>query len=363
MQADSTTCGPGMLDPEDAEEKALRLAQEKQELDDAHRNLVKCVLSNTRIDPKYKGQRIEFFKAYEDEVTSEQIKALIQGKYYQAFKYFHGVWRKLPQESRPELYRIVEMINTLSRSTMSMYREIEHTESQSNKTLSDVEILRQAPFLSQYNWGEKTSGFNPDDLSEALNEYLDVGIEYTHVDRSVVKLCTWRAYDEQKAKVKDASASIAEKIFGKLTYCSIFATVVFKIIGWLIPVAIYLGIDLWIIWVSLEHLSGEKFSYWAWVGLGYVAITGIITLIHLGTRGTRKAIEALAKPTAPTSEMGSMNVDLWAMNRAVNTFRQGHINLRLVRDQLARLQDTEIKFPVQLLTLIDRAIAKGVHYW
>ena len=68
-------------------------------------------------------------------------------------------------------------------------------------------------------------------------------------------------------------------------------------------------------------------------------------------------------PTALTGEMGSMNVDLWAMNRAVNTFRQGHINLRLVREQLARLQNTEIKLPVQLLTLIDRSIAKGVHYW
>jgi len=352
-----------MLNQEDAEEGAYQLAQEEQELDHAHRELVKCVLSNTRIDPKYKGQHIEFFKAYESEVTPDLIKALTQGKYYQAFKHFHGVWKKMPPENRPELYRIIYMINTLSRSTMSMYREIEHIESQSKKSLSDTEILRQAPFLSQHNWGEKTSGFNPDDLGEALNEYLDVGIEYTDIDSSVVRLCIWRAYDEQKAKAKDASESIAEKIFGKLTYGSIFATIVFKIIGWLVPVMIYLGIDLWIVWASLDHLSGEKFSYWAWVGLGYVAVTGIITLIHLGTHGTRKAIEALTKPTAPTGEMGNMNVDLWAMNRAVNTFGQGHINLRLIREQLARLQNTEIKFPVQLLTIIDRSIAKGVHYW
>ncbi len=352
-----------MLNQQDAEEEAYRLAQEEQELDEAYRELVKCVLSNTRIDPKYKGQEIEFFKAYEDEVTPELIKALIQGKYYQAFKYFHGVWKKMSPESRPELYRIVEMINALSRSTMSMYREIEHIESQSKRSLNDVEILRQAPFLSQYNWSDRTAGFNPDNLSEALNEYLDVGIEYTHVDRSVVRLCIWRAYDEQKAKAKDASESIAEKIFGKLTYSSIFAAVVFKIIGWLVPIAIYLGVDLWIVWASLDHLSGEKFSYWAWVGLGYVAATGIITLVHLGTYGTRMAIEALAKPTAPTGGMRNMNVDLWAMNRAVNTFGQGHINLRLVREQLARLQNTEIKFPVQLMTLVDRSIAKGVHYW
>jgi hypothetical protein len=138
---------------------------------------------------------------------------------------------------------------------------------------------------------------------------------------------------------------------------------VFRILGFFIPIVIYLGIDLWIIWASLDHLSGEEFSYWAYVGLFYVAVTGIITLIHLGTHGTRKAIEALAKPTAPTSNTPSMNVDLWAMNRAVNIHGNGHINLRLVREQLSRLQNTEIKFPVQLLTLIDRSIAKGAHYW
>jgi hypothetical protein len=53
-----------MLDREDAEEKkARRLAREKTELDDVHKDLVKCVLSNTRIDPKYEGKEIEFFKA------------------------------------------------------------------------------------------------------------------------------------------------------------------------------------------------------------------------------------------------------------------------------------------------------------
>jgi hypothetical protein len=59
----------------------------------------------------------------------------------------------------------------------------------------------------------------------------------------------------------------------------------------------------------------------------------------------------------------SVNVDLWSLNKAVNAYRSGHINLRLVREQLSRLQNTEIRFPVQLLTLIDRSIAKGVHHW
>jgi hypothetical protein len=38
-------------------------------------------------------------------------------------------------------------------------------------------------------------------------------------------------------------------------------------------------------------------------------------------------------------------------------------DLRLAREQLARLQSTDVDLPVQLLTLIDRAIAKGKDYW
>src|SRR5580658_277528 len=147
-----------MLNQEDAEEKAQRLAQEKQELDDAHRELVKCVLSNTRIDPKYKGKEIEFFQAHEADATPEQIKALTQGKYYGAFKGFHSEWKKLPRDSRPELYTVVDVFNRLSKTTVSMFREIQHAENEKESALTDVEILRQATFLSQHIWSDNSSG-------------------------------------------------------------------------------------------------------------------------------------------------------------------------------------------------------------
>jgi len=353
-----------MLNQEDAEEKAQRLAQEKQELDDAHRELVKCVLSNTRIDPKYKGKEIEFFQAHEADATPEQIKALTQGKYYGAFKDFHSEWKKLPRDKRPELYTVVDVFNRLSKTTVSMFREIQHAENEKKRALTDVEILKQATFLSQHIWSDNSSGFNVDDLSEALNDYIDLGFHLPLVDRALLKLSVTRANDEQRAKATDTSETLAEKWFGKLTYASIFATMAFKVLGYLIPIAIYLAIDVWIVLASLNHFSGENFSYWSWIGLGYVAVTGIITLIHLGTYGTRNALEALAKPKMSSSAANpSVNVDLCAMNKAINAYRSGHINLRLVREQLSRLQNTEIQFPVQLLTLIDRSIAKGVHYW
>jgi hypothetical protein len=354
-----------MLNQEDAEERAERLAQEKRDLDDAHNELVKCVLSNTRIDPKYKGKEVEFFQAHEADATPEQVKALTQGKYYGAFKYFYSEWKKPPADNkRPELYTVVEAFTRLSKSTISMFREIQHQENEKKRALTDVEILKSATFLSQHIWSDNASGFNVDDLAEALNDYIDLNFDLPFVDRSLLKLSVTRAYDEQKIKATDASETIAEKWFGKLTYTSIFATVIFKIIGYLICIAIYLAIDVWIVFASVNHLSGENFPYWSWIGLGYVAVTGIITLIHLGTYGTRNALEALARPKMSSSASNpSVNVDLWAMNKAVAAYRSGHINLRLVREQLVRLQNTDIQFPVQLLTLIDRSIAKGIHHW
>jgi hypothetical protein len=353
-----------MLNREDAEEKAERLAQEKRDLDDAHNDLVKCVLSNTRIDPKYKGKKIEFFQPHEADATPEQILALKQGKYYGAFKYFYAEWQKLPDHTRPELHSVVDVFNRLSKTTVSMFREIQHAENEKKRSLTDVEVLKQAAFLSQHIWTDNSSEFNVDDLSEALNDYIDLGFDLLFVDRALLKLCVTRAYDEQRAKATDTSEALAEKWFGKLTYASIFAALAFKVLGYLIPIAIYLAIDVWIVLSSLNHLSGQNFSYWSWIGLGYVAVTGIITLIHLGTYGTRKALEGLANLRTSSSTAGpSMNVDLWAMNKVVNAYRSGHINLRLVREQLSRLQNSEIQFPVQLLTLIDRSIAQGAHHW
>lgn len=74
--------------------------------------------------------------------------------------------------------------------------------------------------------------------------YIDLNFDLLFVDRTLLKLCVTRAHDEQKMKATDASETIAEKWFGKLTYTSIFATVIFKVIGYLIPIAIYLAIDV-----------------------------------------------------------------------------------------------------------------------
>lgn len=353
-----------MLNPEDAEEKAERLAQEKRDLDDAHNELVKCVLSNTRIDPKYKGKEVEFFQAHEADATPEQIGALTAGKYYGAFKYFYNEWKKQPHDKRPELFTVVDVFNRLSKTTISMYREIQHAENEKKRALTDAEILNTTTFLTHHIWQDNNSAFDVDGLSEALGDYIELGFDVQSAECAILRLCVTRAYDEQKAKATDTGETLAERWFGRLTYTSIVAAVIFKILGYLIPIAIYLAIDIWIVLASLNHLSGEKFSYWSWIGLGYVAVTGIITLIHLGTYGTRNALEALAKPKMSSGAANpSVNVDLWAMNKAVSAYRSGHINLRLVREQLSRLQNTEIAFPVQLLTLIDRSIAKGIHHW
>jgi hypothetical protein len=109
-----------------------------------------------------------------------------------------------------------------------MFREIQHAENEKKHALTDAEILKQATFLSQHIWTENSSGFNVDDLSEALNDYIDLGFDLRFVDRALLKLCVTRANDEQRAGATDTSEALAKKWFGKLTYASIFATEVIQ---------------------------------------------------------------------------------------------------------------------------------------
>jgi hypothetical protein len=129
-----------------------------------------------------------------------------------------------------------------------------------------------------------------------------------------------------------------------------------QLIGYVFPILFWLAIDAGIVLWALQHLDGDKSSVWAIVGLLWVAITVPATIIHYGTTEIRHFLHKIVQPGWDRYEP-SMNPDLHALNRAVNGYRNGHINLRLVRQQLIKLQNTEIKMPVQLFTLIDRSIA------
>lgn len=116
-----------------------------------------------------------------------------------------------------------------------------------------------------------------------------------------------------------------------------------------------------VVW-SLNHLKADASSIWAIIGLVFVGATVPISIIHYGTSEIRRLLKMIVDPTWDPYEP-RINDDLRALNAAVNGYRDQHINLRLVRNQLIRLQSTDIHIPVQLLTLIDRSIAKGAHCW
>jgi hypothetical protein len=106
----------------------------------------------------------------------------------------------------------------------------------------------------------------------------------------------------------------------------------------------------------------DHLSWWAIGGLVFVGITLPVAIIHHGTAEIRRLLKRSIDPTWDPYEP-RINADLRALDSTVNGFKDSHINLPLVREQLTRLQSTEIHIPVQLLTLIDRSIAKAVHAW
>jgi hypothetical protein len=344
---------------EDAEEAAEKAVDEKRHLDDAWKELVKSVLSSIRIDPKSRGKQFEFFLPYEGEVTPEQVKALQHGNYGNAFGHLLRLWKALPELGRPELYEVAELFKSLSVVTGSPYREIKHLEK--NKPLEQLDVLRKMSFLSNYSWSENKQ-FDVDDLGEQLNTYIRFGIEWPDIEHKLLQMCVARAADENKAKGKPLSETVGEKLVKKNVFLGVVTMMSMMLTGFLLPILFWLAIDVGVLYWSLNHLSGENASIWAYAGLGWIVITVPASIIYYGTTEIRHSLRKIIQPGwdrfSPT-----MNADLVTLRNTVNGYRVAHTNLRLVRQLLIRLQTTDIKIPVQLLTLIDRAIAKGDHHW
>jgi hypothetical protein len=345
------------------EEAAERIATEKSEQEDQWKELVKSVLSNTRIDPKYKGKQFEFLLPYEGEVTPEQVKALQQSNYATAYKRFISLWKQLPDRNKGDLAEVTDLFKNLSASTNSQFRRVKWLEehSRDKKPLEQLDILKKTNFLQEM-FGEADPTFDPDYLADHLNTYIAMGIEWETIECSMLRLCIKRAAIEERIKAKSSMDKYLETSFAKIPFIGVFAGITIYILGLILPFVIQFAIDAAIVYWAWDRLSGEKFSIWAWVGIAYVAIIVPISVIHYGSYEVRDMLKKILYPGwdrfRPT-----INADLLALNQTVNGPRSPHINLRLVREQLTRLQSTAIKIPAQFLTLIDRSIANGKHSW
>jgi hypothetical protein len=343
----------------DVEEAAEKAADERRELNEAWKDLVKSVLSHIRIDAKSKGQQVEFFQPYENEVTPEQIKALQHSGYGRAFATFLELWKATPEKGKPELYEIAELFRSLSVVTGSPYRQVRYLEDKGQ--LEQLDVLRKMVFLSSYSWSEHKQ-FDADALGEQLNTYIRSGIQWHSAENTILQMCVARAADENKTKGKPLSEIVGDKVIEKNMFLGVVTMTSMMLGGLLLPILFWLAIDVGIFYWSINQLSRESPSLWAYVGMGWLLITVPAAIIYYGTTEIRHSLRKIIQPG--WNRIGSAtNPDLDALSKTVNSHRAAHTNLRLVRELLVRLQTTEIKMPVQLLTLIDRAIAKGVHYW
>jgi hypothetical protein len=344
------------------EEAAERIATEKKEQEEQWIELVKSVLSNTQIDPKYKGKQFELFLQYEDEVTPEQVKALLQSNYAKAYKHFVSLWKQLPEKrNKADLWEVTLLFKNLSASTNSPFRRIKQVEKHHPKPLDPLEILKNVSFVCDQMYDADPT-FDPDHLAEYLNTYIAMGIEWEAIECSMLRLCVKRAAIEERIKSKSNMDKYLDTKLAKIPFIGVFAALTVYTIGLILPFVIHLGIDAAIVYWAWDRLSGEKFSIWAWIGIAYVAIIIPISIIHYGTHELRDTLKKILYPGWDRFKP-AINPDLLALDQTVNDINHAHVNLRLVREQLTRLQSTPIKIPAQFLTLIDRSIAKGTHSW
>jgi hypothetical protein len=199
---------------EDNEEVAEKAADEKRQLDEAWKELVKSVLSSIRIDPKSKGKQFEFFLPYEGEVTPEQVAALKRSSYGTSFTRLCQLAKHLPEKDRPEVYQLAELFKMLSTISGSPYREISYLEKDKKEPLTQLAVLNKMSFLVINSWSEHTQ-FDVDDLSEQLNTYIAYGIEWQAVEHKILSMCIQRAADEHKAKAKPLSETVGDKVMKK----------------------------------------------------------------------------------------------------------------------------------------------------
>ncbi len=333
------------------EEREYELAEEQHDLESAWEAQVTNVLSSCEIAPECKGKRLQWLKRYEGKVSSEQITALKQSKYGRCFQQFINLWKQLPEQGRMDLGSASGMFARLTTVTHGTYNELchERKNSSAQHEFTELEVLRKAQWLQPYLWSDGWQQLYPYELAEQLQRYIELGMEWPYLERLALKAAVRSAYHEQRDKVK-------------LPFENLFVYLGLRFVGWLLPILVMIGVDVAIVVWALGHLSGESASMWAIVGLVFVGLTAPITLIHFGMSEVRYLLKHIAYPGYDPFEP-KINVDLNALHIATNMLRPEHINLRLAREQIARLQSTEIRIPVQFLTLIDRAIAKGVHSW
>lgn len=356
-------------------EEADRLAAEKEAMDDAWKELVTSVLSLTTIDPKDKRKRRQFYQRHVDKVTDEQVIALQHSPYGESFQYIVDLWEKKPREKRPDLYDVIEVFKNFAELTDSgadgLCERQNRYEIPSPST--QLYILSRAAFLQGHFFREHDR-WNPYRVSENLNQYIDLDLPSPEVERKLLLLCIDRAAKQARHDKRSFTEALANDWdWVSETWYGVFLQILMKVtgyslsrfFGWSFFVAGTAAIAI----LALNYLS-YNYSIVPILGLIFVGYNIIKFAVFRGTLSIAVSLRHVLAPPHPEWKKDYLGtlldtpipLDLWALDKAVK-YDRGHINLRLVRDQLIRLQNTDIDLPVQFITLLDRAIADGEHYW
>jgi hypothetical protein len=206
----------------------------------------------------------------------------------------------------------------------------------------------------------KTLYFDTDGVAEALSSYIETEVQWEEMERQVLCLLIRRAFDEEKAKKQKSSAQLFIEWSVSKDWPLSIGFVISMMIGfaaWLIPRVIGIGaavlitVGLW----SMDHLHAGQSYYLALFGLGWVTAGVVSWGVYLGTSETRNRLKPMARPNDADDKTEKIFIpELRVLEQTVNFHRIPHINLRFVRELLARCISQGAKTPVQMLTLIDR---------
>jgi hypothetical protein len=341
---------------------------EQEEFDSAVQRIALMFLSNSRIDQKYASEKIQPFLENEAGLTAEEIESFRSSRAYETCVYLAGVWKASQSGNK---YNLGDWLSIAERAALALqipYRTYATLVSKDERVIASVDFLSQAVLLpgASYGWSEKKINLNLVNFTDVLGQYLQSGIRWKHLERVALQQITRHSYDREKAKKTPIAQKLSRRIFQEDTPKQIALRLILQAVGRLAGVStrIFLSFAPLVWAINDQSINGVRalnlvaFAWPSWVLFDWFF-----------SQIAKRQVAASTAISAPIEQFGltkdeTMSKNLMELERLTNMFAYPvHINLRAVRYHLRKEIARNREIPIELLSILDRAIAADEHFW
>ena len=340
---------------------------EQEEFESAVQRIALMFLSNSRIDQKYASEKIQPFLEHEAELTAEEIKSFRSSRAYKTCVYLAGVWKASQSGNKYSLDDWLSIVEKAALALQSPYRQYATLVSKDERVIASVKFLSQVNLLPySAGWSEKEINLNLHNFTGALGTYLRSGIRWKDLERVALQQITRHSYDREKAEKTSIAQKLSRRIFQENTPTQIALRLILQAVGRLAGVSIRIFLSFApLVWaINDQSINGFR-------ALNLVALAWPVWVLFdwFFSQIAKRLVAASTALSAPIEQFGltkdeAMSKNLMELERLTSMFAyQVHINLRAVRYHLRKEIARNQEIPIELLSILDRAIAADELFW